>query len=68
MNKHFNIEDSEHESDWKDLTIIRLLNEVADLEDRIDNALEYIDRRDIDWGSEQHDKLVNILKGSDSNE
>ena len=65
MNKHFNIEDAEHESDWKDLTIMRLLSEVADLEDRIDNAIEYIDRRDIDWGSEQHDKLVNILKGSD---
>ena len=65
MNKHFNNEDTEHESDWKDLTIMRLLSEVADLEDRIDNAIEYIDRRDIDWGSEQHDKLVNILKGSD---
>ena len=65
MNKHFNIEDAEHESDWKDLTIMRLLSEVADLEDRIVNAIEYIDRRDIDWGSEQHDKLVNILKGSD---
>lgn len=41
---------------------------VFELQERIDKALEYIDRRDIDWGSEQHDKLVNILKGSDSNE
>ena len=68
MNKHFNIEDADHESDWKDLTIMRLLSEVSDLEDKIDNAIEYIDRRDIDWGSEEHDKLVNILKGNDEDE
>lgn len=31
----------------------------------IDKAIEYIDRRDIEWGSEEHNKLLNILKGSD---
>ena len=35
------------------------------LKERIDKAIEYIDRRDIDWGSEEHDKLLDILKGSD---
>lgn len=36
-----------------------------ELEDRIDEAIEYIDRRDIEWGSEEHKKLLSILKGSD---
>lgn len=40
MNKHFNIEDADHESDWKDLTIMRLLSEVSDLEDKIDKVIE----------------------------
>lgn len=31
----------------------------------IDNAIDYIDRRDIEWGSEEHNKLLNILKGSE---
>lgn len=31
----------------------------------IDKAIEYIDRRDIEWGSEEHNKLLSILKGSD---
>lgn len=30
---------------------------------RIEKAVEYIDRRDIDWGSEEHDYLLNILNG-----
>ena len=33
------------------------------LKRRIDKAIEYIDRRDIEWGSEEHNKLLNILKG-----
>lgn len=35
------------------------------LRNTIDKAIEYIDRRDIEWGSEEHNKLLNILKGSD---
>ena len=31
----------------------------------IEKAIEYIDRRDIEWGSEEHNKLLSILKGSD---
>ena len=31
--------------------------------DRIKKALEYIDRRDIEWASDEHDKLIEILKG-----
>ena len=33
------------------------------LKERIDKALDYIDRRDIEWGSDEHDKLIEILKG-----
>ena len=43
----------------------RHIDRINELTNRINKAIEYIDRRDIDWGSEQHDKLVNILKGSD---
>lgn len=46
----------------------KLETKIKDLQSRIDKAIEYIDRRDIDWGSEEHDKLVNILKGSDKDE
>ena len=35
------------------------------LRNTIDKAIEYIDRRDIEWGSEEYDKLLNILKGVD---
>ena len=35
------------------------------LRNTIDKAIEYIDRRDIEWGSEEHNKLENILKGSE---
>lgn len=31
----------------------------------IDKAIEYIDRRDIEWGSKEHNKLLSILKGND---
>ncbi len=44
MNKYFNIDDADHESDWKDLTIMRLLSDVSDLEERIDKAIEYIEK------------------------
>ena len=36
-----------------------------ELEERINKAIEYFDRRDIDWGSEEHDILLDILKGVD---
>lgn len=35
-------------------------------EDRIKKALEYIDRRDIEWASDEHDKLIEILKGENN--
>lgn len=35
------------------------------LKNTIDKAIEYIDRRDIEWGSEEHNILLSILKGSD---
>lgn len=35
------------------------------LRNTIDKAIEYIDRRDIEWGSEEHNKLLSILKGED---
>ena len=35
------------------------------LRNTIDKAIEYIDRRDIEWGSEEHNILLSILKGSD---
>ena len=39
--------------------------EIERLNNIINKAIEYIDRRDIEWGSEEHNKLLNILKGSD---
>jgi diphthamide biosynthesis methyltransferase len=39
--------------------------EIERLNNIIDKAIEYIDRRDIEWGSEEHNKLFTILKGSD---
>lgn len=41
----------------KDIELIEKLKE------RIDKALDYIDRRDIEWASDEHDKLIEILKG-----
>ena len=32
---------------------------------KINKAIEYIDRRDIEWGSEEHKNLLDILKGVD---
>ncbi len=80
MNKYFNIDDADHESDWKDLTIMRLLSDVSDLEERIDKAIEYIERvmtiikeqprTDIDdfWILEKLQIFLDILKGSDKDE
>ena len=36
-----------------------------ELQRRIDKAIEYIDRRDLEWGSEEHEYLLNILRGED---
>lgn len=36
------------------------------LRNTIDKAIEYIDRRDIEWGSEEHEKLLSILKGENN--
>ena len=68
MNKHFNINYADQESDWKDLTIINLLSEVSDLEDKIDKAIEYIENykfNNIDFNIQE---LLDILKGSDKDE
>lgn len=35
------------------------------LRNTIDKAIEYMDRRDLEWGSDEHDKMIDILKGSD---
>lgn len=42
-----------------------LKNDVKILERRIEDAIEYMDRRDLDWGSDEHQTLMNILKGED---
>ena len=39
--------------------------EIERLNNIIDKAIDYMDRRDLEWGSDEHNKLVNILKGSD---
>ena len=41
----------------------RLWKQKLEYIDRIKKALDYIDRRDIEWGSDEHDKLIEILKG-----
>ena len=38
------------------------------LRSTIDKAIEYMDRRDLEWGSDEHNKMMDILKGSDDNE
>ena len=35
------------------------------LRNTIDKAIEYMDRRDLEWGSDEHDKMIDILKGVD---
>lgn len=40
-----------------------LVDHINDLHQRITKAIEYIDRRDIEWGSDEHDKLLEILRG-----
>ena len=42
--------------------------EIDRLNNIINKAIEHIDRRDIDWGSEAHEKLLDILKGDDKND
>lgn len=41
------------------------LNEIERLNNIINKAIDYMDRRDLDWGSDEHNKMMNILKGSD---
>ena len=45
--------------------IVEKDKEIERLNNIIKEAIEYIDRRDIEWGSEEHNKLLSILKGSD---
>ena len=85
MNKHFNINYAEQESNWKDLTIVNLLSEISDLEDKIDKAIEFIEDGDLLYLTSKcsviyrdnievvaiRDRLIellDILKGSDSND
>ena len=35
------------------------------LRNTIDKAIEYMDRRDLEWGSDEHNKMMDILKGSE---
>ena len=35
------------------------------LRNTIDKAIEYMDRRDLEWGSDEHNKMIDILKGVD---
>ena len=44
---------------------IKVMKMYEDCKKRIDRAIEYIDRRDIEWGSEEHNKLLSTLKGED---
>ena len=39
------------------------LSTLDDLQQRIDKAIEYIDHRDIEWGSYEHKVLLDILRG-----
>ena len=39
------------------------LEEIERLNNIINKAIEYMDRRDLDWGSDEHNKMMNILKG-----
>lgn len=40
-------------------------SQVKEYGTRLLKAIEYIDRRDIEWGSEEHKKLLDIFKGDD---
>lgn len=42
-------------------------SQVKEYGTRLLKAIEYIDRRDIEWCSEEHTELLNILKGEDNN-
>lgn len=42
-----------------------LNEEIERLNNIIKEAIEYMDRRDLEWGSDEHNKMMNILKGSD---
>ena len=35
---------------------------------RIDKAIEYMDRRDLEWLSDEHNKMMSILKGEEKDE
>ena len=48
-------------------SIIRIeIDENYKLKQKINKALGYTDRRDIEWGSEEHDKITSILRGEDN--
>lgn len=80
MNKHFNIEDAEHESDLfyaRDCLIWKLEIDKKELQDRIDKAIEYIENEFDEVGCcvsgsdlpySYIDELLDILKGKDNND
>lgn len=43
-------------------------SQVKEYGTRLLKAIEYIERRDIDWGSEEHTELLNILEGDKDGE
>ena len=44
------------------------LDKIEELQERIDKAIEYFVRRDIEWGSYEQKVLLNILRGEDIKE
>lgn len=38
----------------------------SNLARRILKAIEYMGRRDLEWGSEEHEKMMKILKGEEN--
>ena len=49
-----------------DTVLVRLMTQNFCYKQRIDNAIDYVDRRDLDYGSEEHEHLLNILRGEDN--
>lgn len=62
--------DKEIEQLKKELTeeknaYIKMYNMYVEKDNIINEAIEYMDRRDLEWGSDEHNKMMGILKGVD---
>lgn len=60
--KDFNYTKFRHLEESNDI----LKEELEEEENKIDKAIEYMDRRDLEWGSEEHEKMMKILKGEEN--